>query len=199
MAKKKTLKEIQSQSWLDIQQLNKNELREQINTLNTIANKRIRRLQERDLESPATREMELLRMQKSDTKQGLQKQLSTTLNFLEMKTSTIKGAKDYTKLSNELAKSMGFPETKQGRKDAWSVLEKYREHKPAVVQSGSDEKYRQIAEIVGKTGVTDPKDLEKMRQELDQFTDEFDFWERYHRNGFQSEVEDNEDTTEYPF
>lgn len=199
MAKKKTLKEIQSQSWLDIQQLNKNELREQINTLNTIANKRIRRLQDRDLESPATREIELLRMQKTDTKQGLQKQLSQTLNFLEMKTSTIKGAKEYTKLSNELAKSMGYPETKQGRKDAWSVLEKYREHKPAVVQSGSDEKYRQIAEIVGKTGMTDPEDLEKMREEMDRFKDDFNFWENRYKNSFQSEVEDNENTTEYPF
>lgn len=198
MAKKKTLSEIRSQSWKDIQQLNKKELKEQINTLNTIANKRIRRLQDRDLESPATREIELLRMKQTDTKQGLQKQLSQTLNFLEMKTSTIKGAKEYTDYSNELARRMGLPETHEGRQEAWSILEKYRQHKPAVIQTGSDEKYRQIADIVGNTGYTIPEDIEDVRQQQQTFKDDFTYWGNNTNNSAYFENE-GEDSDEYPF
>lgn len=178
MAKKKTMQEILNQSWKDVQQLSTKELKTQINTLNAVANKRIKRVKELDIESPATRDLEeFFKLEQSNNKQGLQKQFSRLTDFLSMPTTTIKGAREYTQLSNELAKLMGYEETKQGRTDAWDLLEKYRAKYPNVISTGSDPKYHQIAKIVGKYGVTDLDDIEKIRQFEDTFKDDFEYFE----------------------
>lgn len=177
MAKKKTMKEIQQQSWKDIQQLSKRELKEQINTLNAVANKRIKRLESRDLESPAVRELKgYFKLKQTDTKQGLQKQLSALTHFLDTKTSTLTGAKEYTTFSNKLASLMNLPETHQGRIDAWEILEKYRAQNPNIVQTGSREIYEKIATIVGERGVISPEEIERIRQQNEEFTDDFDYF-----------------------
>ena len=189
MAKKKTSSEIRSQSWKEIQQLSKRELKEQINTLNAVANKRIKRLQDRDLMSPAVKEIEQFRLKQSETKQGLQKQLSQLTNFLDMKTSTITGAKEYTKFTDTLAKEMNLTEDKNARGKVWEILEHYRETHPHIVQTGSKEVYERIASIVGNTGVTDPEELERIRQQETEFVDDFEYFDE----------EDGEDGYEYPF
>lgn len=176
MAKKKTSSEIRSQSWKDIQQLSKKELKEQINTLNAVANKRIKRLQDRDLLSPATRELEKFSLQQSDTKQGLQKQLSQLTNFLDMKTSTITGAKEYTKFTDKLAKDMNLTEDPEARSKVWEIIERYRETHPHIVQTGSKETYEKIANIVGQYGIVDPTEIERIRQKETEFTDDFELF-----------------------
>lgn len=176
MAKKKTMGEIKAQSWKDIQQLSKRELKEQINTLNAVANKRIKRLQDRDLLSPATRELEKFSLQKSYTKQGLQKQLSQLTNFLDMKTSTITGAKEYTKFTNKLAENMNLTEDPNARSKVWEIIERYRETHPHIVQTGSKETYEKIANIVGQYGVVDPTEIEQIRQRETEFTDDFELF-----------------------
>ena len=188
MAKRKTSSEIRSQSWKDIQQLSKKELKEQINTLNAVANKRIKRLQDKDLMSPAVQEIEQFRLKQSDTKQGLQKQLSQLTNFLDMKTSTIKGAREYTQFTDDLAKKMNLTPDKNARGKVWRVLEQYRETHPHIVQTGSKEIYEKIASIIGETGVFDVEELERIRQQETEFIDDFEYFD-----------EDGEDGYEFPF
>ena len=188
MAKRKTSSEIRSQSWKDIQQLSKKELKEQINTLNAVVNKRIKRLQEKNLLSPATRELEYFRLKPTDTKQGLQKQLSQLTNFLDMKTSTIKGAKQYTKFTDNLAEKMNLSEDPRSREKVWELLEKYRETNPHVVQTGSKEIYEQIARISGEYNTSDIEEIERLRQSENTFEDDFNYFE---------EDEDNDEIIQF--
>ena len=185
---KKTSKEIRGQSWKEIQQLSKRELKEQINTLNAVANKRIKRLQEKKLLSPATRELEKFTLKPTDTKQGLQKQLSQLTNFLDMKTSTITGAKQYTKFTDDLAKQMNISEDPQSRKKVWELLERYRESNPHIVQTGSKEIYEQIARISGKYNTLDIEEIERLRQFENTFEDDFNYFE---------EDEDNDEIIQF--
>lgn len=178
---RKTKGEILSQDWKTIQQLSERELRSQLRTLNDVANKRLQRLEQAGVDSPAMvgrGEKGKFTVPREATKQELQKSLSEVSDFIQQKTSSVKAARSYTESANELADTMGFDQTKAGRKAMWDIIDKFKETYPdKASQWGSDKIHQQIADIVAETGYADPQHIMSIMSDENEYDDDFDLFD----------------------
>ena len=116
------------------------ELKQRLNVLTGVANKRLARLKEADLTTPASRYLKFSVKNKSYNE--LKKEFSRARNFLRMKSSTVKGARSIEKAFKDRLKI----EVKAGdvietfdKKEFWEAYNKIKSSDKALITRLSSE------------------------------------------------------------
>lgn len=142
-----TSKQIMSLSDIEISKLSNKEIRQYVTTLNSVANKRINRLRHHKLSGVSSalssRNYRSFRVSKSNNINQNRKDLYKVMNFLQDKTSTVKGAKNTKTL---LTQTFNLPKniTNSQYKRFFKAFNKIRKNVPTLTEVY----YREVSEEI---------------------------------------------------
>ena len=165
----------------DFLKMNRKQLAKTVSRLASIANKRIKRLQKLDVESPA-----LLAVMESGGKfstankslNQLRAEFKRVSKFLEYRTSTVSGFRAYrVRTLNRL----GLTEettSKELERDIWKAYRRIEEYSPAILKSYGSEEMQQYVSEQAQKGKSVDSVVEASISELNrwyerQYTDEW--------------------------
>lgn len=165
-----TTSELLNLSSVEISKLKKPQLRKIVQTLASTSNKRLKRLQQKGISTPSSRYAN--KIGKFSTKgkniNQLRAEYIREKNFLQSKTSTIKGYKQFKKEVQKNLAEKGINISSDNLEQMFRIYEKLKEINPSVAEKNL--KYITIQEISEelKDGQTEDEILSRVNDNLSQ-------------------------------
>lgn len=151
--------------------LKQSDLRKLTSRLVSSANKRIRRIESAGAESPSLREVREsggVFSVKSKNYNELQKEFARARRFFKSKTSTVAGAKRYTKKFEEFTKGLN----EEQKKDFFNVLSKLRQTDRATYESHYKEFVEKNRELTKNSSLDSDDVYNILKKKLDAYYEE---------------------------
>ena len=165
-----TTSELLNLSSVEISKLKKPQLRKIVQTLASTSNKRLKRLQQKGISTPASRYVN--KIGKFSTKgkniNQLRAEYIRAKNFLQSKTSTLKGYKQFKKEVQKNLSEKGINISSDNLESIFNIYEKLKDINPSVAEKNL--KYVTLQEISEelKDGQTEDEILSRINDNLSQ-------------------------------
>ena len=165
-----TTSELLNLSSVEISKLKKPQLRKIVQTLASTSNKRLKRLQQKDISTPASRYAN--KIGKFSTKgkniNQLRAEYIRAKNFLQSKTSTLRGYKQFKKEVQKNLAEKGINISLDNLEPIFNIYEKLKDINPSVAEKNL--KYITLQEISEelKDGQTEDEILSRINDNLSQ-------------------------------
>ena len=176
-----TTKELLNLSSAEIAKLKKPQLRKVVQTLSSTANKRLKRLHQKDFSTPASRYA--MKSGKFSTKgkniNQLRAEYVRAKNFLQSKTSTLRGYKQFKKEVQKNLSEKGINISNENLESIFNIYEKLKDINPSVAEKNL--KYITLQEINEELqyGQTDEEILNRINDNLSQIYEQEMELEKY--------------------
>lgn len=174
-----SIQDIMSMDWNDLNKLSAKEMKQVTSRLVSAANKRVRRLQKTKLGTSSLAYQTVEKRGRNFSVRGknvnqVRNEFKIARNFLNMKTSTVTGWKDYQKdVANRVKSSTGIDVSKWSvdlQSKMWKVYRKFEESYGGTFRKGdSDRIQKMLVEMLDETETMSEKELIKSLE--DKYTD----------------------------
>ena len=195
-----SIQDIMSMDWNDLNKLSTKEMKQVTSRLISAANKRVRRLQKMELGTSSLAYQTVEERGRNFSVRGkdvnqVRNEFKNVRNFLNMKTSTAKGWKEYqSKVRQNVKKTTGIDISKwdiETQRKMWKVFRKFSEMNKGTFQKGdSDRIQKMLVEMIDNTETMSEDELLKS---IDQkYTDLYEDEQSKNKNPDVDDTNDDE-------